>query len=79
MSTQGSRLGDAQAWLVKFRGYDDEPAGPPRAVAEAAIDELLGLATPDVLLALAQDLPLRASTLGALHRAMQSHHARLVR
>ena len=56
-----------------------QAAGLPRAIAEAAIDELLGLATPDVLLALAQDLPLRASTLAAVHRAMQSHHARLAR
>jgi serine/threonine-protein kinase HipA len=54
-------------------------AGLPLAVAADAIDEVLSLATPDRLLALAQDLPLRAATVGTVHRAVKAHHARLAR
>ncbi|MFT3815698.1 MAG: type II toxin-antitoxin system HipA family toxin [Acidovorax sp.] len=54
-------------------------AGLPPAVAEAAIDEVLSLATPSVLLAMAQDLPLRPSTVDTVQEAMQEHHARLAR
>jgi serine/threonine-protein kinase HipA len=54
-----------------------QAAGLSRAVAEQAIDELLELATPDLLLGLARGLPLQANTLDRTHRAMQSHHARL--
>lgn len=56
-----------------------QAAGLSRAIAEETIDELLERATPDVLLALAPGLPLRADTLNMAHRAMQSHHTRLVR
>jgi hypothetical protein len=52
-------------------------AGLPVAVAEQAIDELLGRATSHVLLDLAKALPVRANTLATVHRTMQVNHARL--
>ena len=56
-----------------------QAAGLPSAVAEAAIDEVLALITPDRFLALAQDLPLHATTVATVHAAMQLHYARLAR
>lgn len=52
-------------------------AGLPVAVAERAIDELLGCATPELLLALAKTLPLSTQTMKTVHRAMQLNFARL--
>lgn len=54
-----------------------QEAGLPLAVAREAIDEVLSVATPDLLLTLAQGLPLRASTVDTVHRAVKAHHARL--
>lgn len=54
-----------------------QEAGLPLAVAKEAIDEVLSLATPEVLVVLAQDLPLRTSTVDTVHRAVKAHHARL--
>ena len=53
-------------------------AGLPAAVAEQAIDELLGIATPQLLLDLAKALPLRTETVEMVHGAMQVNYARLV-
>jgi len=47
------------------------------AVAEQAIDELLEIATPDLLLELARMLPLRTETVKTVHRAMHLNYARL--
>lgn len=52
-------------------------AGLPVTVAAQAIDELLGNATPQLLLKLAQALPLRTTTVKTIHRAMQLNYARL--
>ena len=54
-------------------------AGLPKAVAEQAIDELLGNATPQLLLELAKSLPLGVATVKSLHSAMQINFARLAR
>jgi serine/threonine-protein kinase HipA len=54
-------------------------AGLPVAVAEKAIDELLGSATPELLLELAKTLPLRRDTVATVHSAMQVNYARLAR
>ncbi len=54
-------------------------AGLPSAAAEQAIDELVGCATPELLLELAKALPLRAKTVDTVHRVMQANHARLSR
>lgn len=54
-----------------------QAAGLPVAVAAQAIDELLGIATPQLLLELAQALPLRTTTVQTIHRAMQLNYARL--
>lgn len=54
-------------------------AGLPQAVAAQAIDELLDNATPQLLLKLAQALPLRATTVTTVHHAMQINFERLVR
>ncbi len=53
--------------------------GLPKAVAEQAIDELLGNATPQLLLELAKSLPLGVATVKSLHSAMQINFARLAR
>lgn len=52
-------------------------AGLPVAVAEQAIDELLEIATPELLLDLAKMLPLRSETVRTVHRAVQFNYARL--
>lgn len=52
-------------------------AGLPVAVAEQAIDELLEIATPELLLELAKMLPLRSETVRTVHRAVQFNYARL--
>jgi len=54
-----------------------QAAGLPVEVAAQAIDELLGIATPQLLLKLAQALPLRSTTVQTIHRAMQLNYARL--
>ncbi len=54
-------------------------AGLPKAVAEQAIDELLGNATPQLLLELAKSLPLGVASVKSLHSAMQINFARLAR
>lgn len=56
-----------------------QSAGLPAAVAAQAIDELLTIATPALLLELAKALPLRASTVKLVHAAMQLNYARLAR
>lgn len=56
-----------------------QEAGLPLLVAEQAIDEVLALATPEVLRALAQGLPLRATSVDTVYRAVQAHHAQLAR
>ena len=52
-------------------------AGLPVAVAAQAIDELLEIATPKLLLELVKMLPLRTETVKTVHRAMQLNYARL--
>ena len=52
-------------------------AGLSPAIAAQAIDELLACATPDLLLNLAADLPLRKQTVTLVHQAMQANHTRL--
>ncbi len=54
-------------------------AGLPKAVGEQAIDELLGNATPQLLLELAKSLPLGVASVKSLHSAMQIIFARLAR
>lgn len=56
-----------------------QAAGLPAKDAAHAIDELLGYATPQFLLELAQALPLRATTVKTIHRAMQLNYARLAK
>jgi serine/threonine-protein kinase HipA len=52
-------------------------AGLPVAIAAQAMDEILGCATPQLLLELAKALPLRTETVKTVHRAMQANSARL--
>jgi serine/threonine-protein kinase HipA len=54
-------------------------AGLPVEVTEQAIDEILEIATPELLLELAKMLPLRSETVKTVHRAMQVNYARLAR
>lgn len=54
-----------------------QAAGLPRAIAEAAIDEVLEKATPRLLLELAISVPLRDGTLKTVHAAMQANYLRL--
>lgn len=54
-------------------------AGLPVEVTEQAIDEILEIATPELLLELAKMLPLRSETVKTVHRAVQVNYARLAR
>ena len=54
-----------------------QAAGLTRALAEAAIDEVLGKATPGLLLELADSLPLMEGSLKPVHAAMQANFNRL--
>jgi serine/threonine-protein kinase HipA len=54
-----------------------QAAGLSRAVAEAAIDEVLQKATPAQLLEFASSLPLMDRSLKQVHAAMQANHDRL--
>lgn len=54
-----------------------QAAGLPRNVADEAIDEVLGHATPQVLLELADGVPLAESTLKQVQAAMRANFERL--
>lgn len=54
-------------------------AGLPMAVAAQAIDDILGSATPQLLLELARTLPLRPESVKTIHRAMALNFARLAK
>jgi hypothetical protein len=54
-----------------------QAAGLSRAVAEAAIDEVLQKATPGQLLEFASSLPLMDRSFKQVHAAMQANHERL--
>ena len=73
MDVAGVGAAPGRAHVVKCA----KAAGLPVAVAEQAIDELLEIATPGLLLELAKMLPLRTETVKTVHRAMQLNYARL--
>ncbi len=54
-----------------------QTAGLARAIAEAAIDDVLNKVTPDLLLGLANSVPLMEGTLKKVHAAMQANFDRL--
>lgn len=52
-------------------------AGLSASIASRTLDELLEQATPALLKQLAQDLPLKASSLATVHQTMTANHVRL--
>lgn len=51
--------------------------GLPASVAAKAIDDILANATPELLVTLAKDLPIRPKTLAMVRSAMQANYTRL--
>lgn len=73
MDIAGEGLSPARAHVLGAAAK----AGLPALVASRALDEVLEQATPDLLKLLAKALPLKASSLAAVHQAMTANHARL--
>lgn len=73
MDVAGERTAPERQHVLKAA----KAAGLPVAVAAQAIDELLGCATPKLLLELAKALPLHTGTVETVHSAMQVNYARL--
>lgn len=69
--------GEAVAPARKHVLQAAKAAGLPVGVAEEAIDEILSLASTQLLLELAKALPLRKDTIKTLHRTMQRNQALL--